>query len=151
MNKNLFANAAVSCLAVLCFAGCESDRTKIPAVVFREEVRALPEVHPLTEIQILNRAAAQPPPPLEGKGWQAMFDGESLNGWRVTGFSGRGPVECRNGLILLRAGDPLTGIHWTNEVPRTNYEITLEAMRVGGMDCFCGLTFPVGDSFCCLF
>ncbi|MCE9520500.1 MAG: DUF1080 domain-containing protein, partial [Verrucomicrobia bacterium] len=31
-----------------------------------------------------------------------------------------------------------------DKLPLTNYEITLEAMRVDGSDFFCGLTFPVG-------
>jgi hypothetical protein len=31
-----------------------------------------------------------------------------------------------------------------------NYEIALDAMRVNGSDFFCGLTVPVGDSFCSL-
>jgi hypothetical protein len=31
-----------------------------------------------------------------------------------------------------------------------NYEVTLEATRVAGDDFFCGLTFPVGDSFASL-
>jgi hypothetical protein len=29
-----------------------------------------------------------------------------------------------------------------------NYEIKLEAKKVTGNDFFCGMTFPVGDSFC---
>ena len=31
-----------------------------------------------------------------------------------------------------------------------NYEITLEAQRFEGRDFFCGLTFPVADSYCTL-
>jgi hypothetical protein len=44
----------------------------------------------------------------------------------------------------------MTGITWTNDLPRTDYEISLEAMRVEGSDFFCGLTFPVGDDACSL-
>lgn len=79
-----------------------------------------------------------------------MFDGETLTGWRQTAFAGRGEVECRSGLIVLNMGDPFTGINWTNSFPKMNYEIALDAMRTMGADFFCGLTVPVGDSFCSL-
>src|SRR5438309_11521438 len=45
---------------------------------------------------------------------------------------------------------PFTGINFTNDFPKVNYEIALDAMRMGGSDFFCGLTVPVGDSFCSL-
>jgi hypothetical protein len=44
----------------------------------------------------------------------------------------------------------MTGITWTNDIPRINFEVELEAMRVDGSDFFCGLTFPVGQSPCSL-
>jgi hypothetical protein len=48
-------------------------------------------------------------------------------------------------------GNNLTGITWDGgELPRMDYEISLEAMKVDGNDFFCGLTFPVADSFCSL-
>src|SRR5438309_7593947 len=45
---------------------------------------------------------------------------------------------------------PFTGINFTNDFPKVNYEIALDAMRVAGSDFFCGLTIPVGDAFCSL-
>ena len=33
-------------------------------------------------------------------------------------------------------------------MPRSNYEVSLEAMKLDGSDFFCGLTFPVGKSAC---
>ncbi|MBL9201001.1 MAG: hypothetical protein JNL39_10870 [Opitutaceae bacterium] len=44
----------------------------------------------------------------------------------------------------------LSGITSTlgSALPRTNYEITLEAMRLQGGDFFCALTFPVGKAAC---
>ena len=71
-------------------------------------------------------------------------------GWRETPFAGRGEVQCRSGVILLNMGDPFTGINWTNDFPKMNYEIALDAMRVMGSDFFCGLTVPVGDDACSL-
>ncbi len=79
-----------------------------------------------------------------------MFDGQTLAGWRETRFAGRGEVQCRSGVILLNMGDPFTGINWTNEFPKINYEVALDAMRVMGSDFFCGLTVPVGNTFCSL-
>jgi hypothetical protein len=41
-------------------------------------------------------------------------------------------------------------VTWTNaaELPRINYEIALDAMRVEGSDFFCALTFPVKEDPC---
>ncbi len=92
----------------------------------------------------------QPPAPFEGEGWQAMFDGHSLDGWRLTPFAGHGDAYCERGVIVLTMGDPFTGINWTNGFPTMNYEVALDAMRVMGTDFFCGLTVPVGTNFCSL-
>src|SRR4051812_20915727 len=102
------------------------------------------------EDELLKNAEATPPAPFEGEGWQPMLDGKSLAGWRETDFGGRGEVECRSNLVVLHAGDPFTGISWTNAFQESGYEIALDAMRVSGSDFFCGLTFPVSNSFCSL-
>jgi hypothetical protein len=84
-----------------------------------------------------------------------LFDGKSLAGWRLTDFAGAAAVhvepDFRNGgpAIVLDQGI-MTGITWTNDLPRMNYEVSLEAMRVSGGDFFCGLTFPVGKDPCSL-
>jgi carboxypeptidase Q len=78
--------------------------------------------------------------------WQPMFDGKSLAGWKPTAFGGAGDVEVKDGELILHQGI-LTGINWTNDLPRGDFEIALEARRLLGIDFFCGLTFPVGDSF----
>jgi hypothetical protein len=93
---------------------------------------------------------AKAPAPFDGEGWQALSSGQDLGGWRETEFAGHGEVQCRPGLILLKMGDPFTGISYTNEFPKMNYELALDAARVTGSDFFCGLTVPVGDSFCSL-
>ncbi len=83
--------------------------------------------------------------------WQALFDGRTLRGWKSTNFGGEGSVLVKNAQIILQRGEPLTGITWTGgDIPRMNYEISLEAMRVNGSDFFVGLTFPVADSHCSL-
>jgi len=80
-------------------------------------------------------------------GWQPLFDGKSLEGWKETPFNRRGQVRVENGAIVLGAGDPLTGINRTAAFATTSYEVRLEAARVSGGDFFASLTFPVGDSF----
>jgi hypothetical protein len=79
--------------------------------------------------------------------WRPLFDGSSLEGWRETPFSGRGKVVVEKGAIVLGKG-VLTGVTWTREFPKFNYEVRMEAMRVDGYDFFAGITFPVHDSFC---
>jgi hypothetical protein len=98
----------------------------------------------------LQQFAAKPSVPFEGENWQPMFDGKSLTGWRQTQFGGGGDVEIESGLMLMNMGDPFNGINWTNDFPKINYEIALDAARLAGSDFFCGLTVPVGDSFCSL-
>jgi hypothetical protein len=84
-------------------------------------------------------------------GWQPLFDGRSLANWEPTPFGGEGAVKVEHNQIVLETGRSLTGITWTGrELPKTNYEIALEAMRVEGHDFFAGVTFPVGDSHCSL-
>ena len=90
-----------------------------------------------------------------GKGiesaWQPLFDGKTLTNWQSTKFIGEGAVKVENGQIVLEAGRDLTGISWVGpELPATNYEIALQAMRIEGSDFFAGVTFPVADSFCSL-
>lgn len=80
----------------------------------------------------------------------SLFDGKSLGKWKPTSFGGEGEVRVDEGRILLEVGNDLTGVTWTGKYPKWNYEIALEAMRVDGRDFFCGLTFPVGESFCSL-
>lgn len=94
--------------------------------------------------------------------WQSLFDGETLKGWKIIDFAGGGEISVQpvvsakdkatnsasGNAIFLEFGDMLTGIKWTHEIPKTNYEISLLAMKVDGSDFFCGLTFPVKESYC---
>jgi hypothetical protein len=80
----------------------------------------------------------------------ALFDGETLDGWKITEFGPQGPVLVSGGKIILNYGDGCTGITWQKEFPKVNYEVTLEAQKTSGNDFFCGMTFPVNDEFCSL-
>lgn len=143
MNQKLF-HAGLS-LGLLLWAGCASDRLKPSGVIPSTPTPPPPPIS-LTEVQLIEHAAAQPPGEVPGEGWRSLFDGQSLKGWRVTNFGGQGQVELRNGMIILPKGGPFTGVNYTNEVPKVNYEVAFEAMRVSGSDFFCGFTFPVKDS-----
>lgn len=96
----------------------------------------------------LGEVCAAPAKGSAAAGVLPLFDGKSLAGWKVTEFSGRGDVEVKDGAIILEAGNDLTGITYPGELPKTNYEVQLEAQRVDGSDFFCGLTIPVGDAHC---
>ena len=151
MKKNLLVRAVSGGLVAVALTGCESDRTKPSAVSPpRRDVVAVPRAETLTEAQILTRAAARPPTPAGVGDWRTLFGGQSLTGWRITEFSGGGRVECRSGVLVFGKGDPFTGVTYAEDFPKVNYEVTFEAMRVAGDDFFCGLTFPVQNSFCSL-
>ena len=102
----------------------------------------------------LARAADAPKPDKDG--WLSLFDGETLGGWKKTEFAAGGEVKVEKDFrkggpaLVLSAGERLSGFNWTKEVPKTNYELSLEAMKTDGRDFFLGLTFPVGDSFATL-
>jgi len=88
--------------------------------------------------------------PVREKGWTRLFDGRTLDNWRVTNFGGEGNVDVEGGQIILGMGNDLTGITCASEFPSINYEVALEAQRLAGNDFFCGMTFPVGNFPCSL-
>lgn len=84
--------------------------------------------------------------------WISLFDGKTLDGWKVTDFGGP-PEEAHvdDGKLILEMGAAaMSGVTSTRAVPKIDYEVSLEAMRVSGSDFFCGLTFPVRDAYCSL-
>lgn len=77
-----------------------------------------------------------------------LFNGVSLDGWETIDFTGQGGVSIADSCIIIKQGLGITGIKWTKDYPKSNYEVSLEAKRVEGEDFFCGLTFPVKEYFC---
>lgn len=78
-----------------------------------------------------------------------LFDGKNLDNWERTDFAGKGEVRIdENGSMVLEMGAELSGVHWKGktELPKINYEVTLQAKRTMGSDFFCGLTFPFKES-----
>jgi hypothetical protein len=82
--------------------------------------------------------------------WHSLFDGKALGDWKPSKFGTQGSVDVKDGQIVIGFGDGCSGITWSGEFPKTNYEIRVQAMRVEGNDFFCGLTFPVGKDPCSL-
>lgn len=152
MNTKLLHPILVALLA-LGVGGCESSRY-MPVPERSGAAPATPPTNPpatpSSESVTLAAAAAKPVVPADGADWRPLFDGRSLAGWRVTDFKQGGGVEARDGLLVFHKGDHFVGVNCTNEIPTSNYEVSLDAMRVAGDDFFCGLTFPAGDSFCSL-
>lgn len=107
-------------------------------------IRFLPSLSLL--VTLLVPAAAAPGQPAAGE-WRSLFDGKSLAGWKEAPFTGRGPVRVEDSAILFGPGKPMTGVTWTGEFPKSDYEIRFEGVRLQGSDFFASLTFPVGDSF----
>lgn len=82
--------------------------------------------------------------------WKPLFDGKTLGDWKPTPFGGEGEVTAAAGVLTIGMGVDLSGITWTGDFPKQNFEVSLDARRVDGNDFFCGLTFPVGDDHCSL-
>ncbi|HSI13067.1 MAG TPA: DUF1080 domain-containing protein [Chthoniobacter sp.] len=74
--------------------------------------------------------------------WQSLFDGKTLTGWKAPNFSGQGTVEIEDGAMVLGIGSDICGMNPTIDVPKMNYEVSLQAARLDGTDFFCGLTLP---------
>ena len=78
---------------------------------------------------------------------KVLFDGVSLDHWEVIEYEGHGAICIDDSCLIIGEGDFISGVRWTSDFPKTNYEVTLNAKRVEGNDFFCGLTFPVKESF----
>lgn len=78
-----------------------------------------------------------------------LFDGKNLDNWERTDFAGKGDVRIdENGSLVLEMGAELSGVRWKGktDLPKIDYEVTLQAKRTMGSDFFCGLTFPFKES-----
>jgi type 1 glutamine amidotransferase len=82
----------------------------------------------------------------ESFAWRPLFNGRDLSGWKVNDFAGTGEVKVEDGKIIIGTGVALTGLKKTEAPLKSNYEVSVDAMKIDGDDFFCGLTFPVKDS-----
>lgn len=117
----------------------------------------LPVKHSTTFVLLLAALLAFDAPAAEKKakakpaeksaGILSLFDGKTLAGWKPSDFAANGGAEVDakfegGPVLIVEQGEVLSGITYTNPVPRVDYEISLEAMKLNGSDFFCGLTFP---------
>ena len=98
-----------------------------------------------------DKGVAGPPTKKPERRVRQLFDGKTLGKWEIlkkADFEDHGRIFVKDGAIHLEEGSPASGIRWTGDLPRMNYELSFDAMRVEGGDFFVGLTFPVGKSNC---
>ncbi len=93
------------------------------------------------------KEAARPKDP---HAWRSIFDGTTLKGWKVPKFGGDGEGKVVDGAISIGMGDGVTGIAYTGELPKINYEFRMQARRMMGNDFFATTTFPYNDDPCSL-
>jgi hypothetical protein len=164
MNVRLGANCRLAVFALTAgtalFAGCSADSKKSGTadehccrdcdVKPAAKLATTQECCPDCEVKPAGTAATKPSGPATnstaGGEWKSLFDGATLKGWKSADFGGQGEPAVENGAMVLPAGVGLTGIVYTGDVPKMNYEVSIEAKRIDGADFFCGLTFPVADT-----
>jgi hypothetical protein len=115
-------------------------------IIVRRPVRLQQDQETIT--QVTEPGVVGPLAEPDDDGWKPLFNGLTLDGWKITNFGPQGPVSVVDSSIILSFGDGATGITWEGDFPVANYEISLDAMRISGNDFFCALTFPVEDSHC---
>lgn len=81
---------------------------------------------------------------------QQLFDGHSLAGWRPLDMDHLGDISIQDSAIVMHRGGYFTGITWQGDFPQMGYQLDLDAKRIEGMDFFCGVTFPFGETFASL-
>jgi hypothetical protein len=101
-----------------------------------------------TETAPAEAPAAKPVEPAAAPAEISLFDGKELGAWKKTQFGGEGDTFVNeSGNLEFGFGAVITGVNWGDKVPAvTNYEISLEAMKLDGNDFFIALTFPVKES-----
>jgi hypothetical protein len=107
-----------------------------------------PEATPADGKKEEAKADAVPAPAAANPDQISLFDGKTLGKWKKTSFGGEGDVFINeDGNLEFGFGAVITGVQWGEAAPATsNYEISLEAMKLDGNDFFIALTFPVKDS-----
>lgn len=142
-------HAAFACALTLGLTMPSPAHAQTPAATFSKAQETLAQIERLIDSIDARKTEAMRGAASNG---EPLFDGHSLAGWTHTTFRGAADVRVdksfRGGesALIIEAGNPLNGVTWLRSVPKTNYEITLQAMKIDGADFMCGLTFPVGNS-----
>jgi hypothetical protein len=89
--------------------------------------------------------------PGKQEGARPLFDGKTLEGWKIADYGKEGKVEVTDGAIVMQRGKKMNGVTYArNDFPKLDYEVTFEGKKIDGDDFFATTTFPVADSFCSL-
>ena len=77
-----------------------------------------------------------------------LFNGKDLTGWEITDFAGSGEIKVKDSELHIGMGELISGINLAHDtIPRSNYELEAEALKVDGDDFFCAITFPLGKTY----
>ena len=117
-------------------------------VVPASEATTAPSGEKLEAAPAPEPAASVKPGPTRNPDEFPLFDGKDLGAWKKTQFGGEGDAFVdEEGNLELGFGAVIAGVNWGEAVPAlSNYEISLEAMKLDGNDFFLALTFPVKES-----
>lgn len=120
----------------------------LPAAEAAPAAPKAPDTKPAEAKKEEAKPDAAPAPAAANSDQISLFDGKTLGKWKKTAFGGEGDVFINeDGNLEFGFGAVITGVHWGEAPPATsNYEISLEAMKLDGNDFFIALTFPVKDS-----
>ena len=101
-------------------------RTTSDPVNYNGHMRALTTCRlPWMPVLLCAFALAQP----KSGEWRSMFDGKTLEGWRETAFTQHGKARVEDGKIVLAPGAPMTGVTWSGDFPKSDYEVRFEIGR----------------------
>ncbi len=159
MNRLLYISALIT-TAHVCVVGSSNAQVRAqetPALITRA-TKTLSNIEHLIDLAVARQKAGNSSNQITvtAQPWKDLWDGKTLDGWTRTPFGGGGDVAIDNAFqggppaIVVKFGSTLSGFNWTRSVPKTNYEVSLEFMKIDGNDFVCGLTFPVADSFASL-
>ena len=109
-------------------------------------MKAFHYIIPILMVSLLASCVNLTPDGGYGDGWEPMLERNSLGKWKATDFAGHGDISVKNGVLTIQTGIELSGVNWTGEYPKVDYEIAFDARRAEGNDFFCGLTFPVSKT-----
>jgi len=109
-------------------------------------MKAFHYIIPILMVSLLASCVNLIPDGGAGDGWKPMLERNSLGKWKETDFAGHGDISVKNGVLTIQTGIELSGVNWTGEYPKVDYEIAFDARRAEGNDFFCGLTFPVNKT-----
>jgi len=135
-------------LATFLAAECEDLPKASEALAAAGESAAAEAVRRRLE-HVTEAASATPTTPEEEKagGWERLFDGQTLTGWRVIPGVNRRHVAVGQGVIGFYEHG-CVGIVRDGAFPTDEYEVAAEIQPVRGGDQFCEMVFPVGDGYC---